>query len=211
MFALITHHLLPLRLHASLIQRGNRMPRPTPAPIPDLYHGMLESFAISNRVDQILLDHLDPRAWRAQLPASKGRSIAAIFTHVHNIRCKWLRLSAPHIKLPPKLNRTHCSQQQARQALAKSAALCSQLLAEALAPKGRVKQFHRDGWARPWTPGASMFAYLITHEAHHRGQVCMLAHQLGFPLSSKATSEMWAWERLFKKSGFGSPYSTKLP
>jgi hypothetical protein len=29
----------------------------------------------------------------------------------------------------------------------------------------------------------------------------MLAHQLGFPLPAKATSESWAWERLWKECG----------
>jgi uncharacterized damage-inducible protein DinB len=43
------------------------------------------------------------------------------------------------------------------------------------------------------------------HEAHHRGQVCMLAHQLGFPLANKTTSELWSWERHWKQCGFGSP------
>ena len=26
---------------------------------------------------------------------------------------------------------------------------------------------------------------MLAHEAHHRGQVCMLAHQLGFPLPNE--------------------------
>jgi uncharacterized damage-inducible protein DinB len=42
---------------------------------------------------------------------------------------------------------------------------------------------------------------MISHEAHHRGQVCMLAHQLGFPLPNKVTSEMWNWEKLWKERG----------
>jgi len=25
-----------------------------------------------------------------------------------------------------------------------------------------------------------MFAYMFSHEAHHRGQILMLAHQLGY-------------------------------
>jgi uncharacterized damage-inducible protein DinB len=50
-----------------------------------------------------------------------------------------------------------------------------------------------------------MLAYMITHDAHHRGQVCMLAHQLGFPLPANATSEMWAWEKLWKACGFTHP------
>jgi uncharacterized damage-inducible protein DinB len=52
---------------------------------------------------------------------------------------------------------------------------------------------------------AAMMAYMISHDAHHRGQVCMLAHQLGFPLPAKATSEMWAWEKLWKECGFTHP------
>ncbi|MGA8269992.1 MAG: DinB family protein [Candidatus Sulfotelmatobacter sp.] len=188
------------------------MPRPASASAPEmcLRQGIQETHAVNDRINQLLLEHLDPRAWRAQLPGSngrgsKGRTIAAIFTHIHNIRLKWLRLSAPHLKPPPRLDRTRCTQQQAMLALAESAVLCSQMLAEALAPGGRVKKFHRDGWARPWPPGAAMFAYMITHEAHHRGQVCMLAHQLGFKLPDKATSEMWGWERLWKECGFGLP------
>ena len=181
------------------------MPRPAPALPPDLRQGIQETFAVNDRINQLLLEHLDPRAWRAQLPGSKGRTIAAIFAHLHNIRCKWLRLSAPHLKPPPRLDRARITQQQAGRALAHSATLCSRMLAEALAPHGRVKKFHRDGWARPWTPGAAMFAYMITHEAHHRGQVCMLAHQLGFRLPNQVTSEMWGWERLWKLRGFGPP------
>jgi uncharacterized damage-inducible protein DinB len=39
-----------------------------------------------------------------------------------------------------------------------------------------------------------MVAYMITHEAHHRGQICMLAHQLGFRLPGADTSAMWKGE-----------------
>jgi uncharacterized damage-inducible protein DinB len=182
------------------------MPRPAPASAPNLRQGMQEAFAVNERLNQLLLEYLDVRPWRAQLAGSKGRTIAAIFSHVHNIRLKWLRLSAPHLKLPPRLDRARCTQQQVKQALAKSGALCSQMLADALNPQGRIKKFHRDGWAKAWTPGTAMFAYMITHEAHHRGQVCMLAHQLGFPLPDQATSRMWGWERLWKECGFDPPH-----
>lgn len=181
------------------------MSRSASAPAPDLRAGLQQTFVVTERLNQMLLEQLNPRAWRAQLSGSKVRTIAAIFSHVHNIRGKWIRLSAPHLKLPPKLDRASCTQQQASHALSESAALCSQMLAEALAGHGRVRKFHRDGWAPPWAPGAAMVAYMIAHEAHHRGQVCMLAHQLGFPMSNKTTSEMWGWERLWKQSGFGAP------
>jgi uncharacterized damage-inducible protein DinB len=164
---------------------------------------LLETFAVSEAMNQLILERLDSKAWLAKSPGRGARTIAAIFTHVHNIRRKWLRLSGPHLKLAPQLDRSHCTQRQASAALAKSAQLCSRMLAEALAPNGRVKQFHRDGRARPWPPGAAMFAYMISHEAHHRGQICMLAHQLGFPL--KSAHELWNWEKLWKQCGFTRP------
>jgi len=167
-------------------------------------------FALNDRLNQLLLEHLDPRAWQAKLPGQRGRTIAAIFTHVHNIRCKWLRLSAGHLKRPEPLDRTRCTQQQARVALAESAAKCCDMLSEAMAaPRGRVPSFLRDGWAQPWRPGAAMLAYMISHEAHHRGQVCMLAHQLGFPLPIRAGYGMWQWEKVWKDCGFTPPLSQK--
>ncbi|HZR66410.1 MAG TPA: DinB family protein [Terriglobales bacterium] len=170
-----------------------------------VHDAVVETYMVNERMNQIILNQLDPRAWRAKAHGRNARTIAAIFAHVHNIRLKWIRLSAPHIKSPRKLDRTSCSIRQASTALAESAESCGTMLAQAFsASEPRVKQFLRDGWSTPWPAGASMFAYMISHEAHHRGQVCMLAHQLGFPLGNKATSEMWCWERLWKECGFGT-------
>lgn len=187
---------------------------------------MVEAYAVNDRMNQLILEQLDPAAWRAQLPGQKGgRTIAAIFAHVHNIRRKWLRLSAPHLRLPVRLDRTRCTQYDARHALAQSAALCCEMLAEALNSlnveeasgksvvpdnkKSAAKKFVRDGWATPWQPGPAMFAYMLAHDAHHRGQICMMAHQLGYPLPAKVGAGMWGWEKLRKECGFNSPASKR--
>jgi uncharacterized damage-inducible protein DinB len=175
----------------------------------DLHQEMAQAYIVNDSMNQLLLEHLDARAWRAKLPGQKGRTIADIFAHVHNIRCKWLRLSAPHLKLPAQLNRSHCTPQQARAALAESTLRCSEMLAQA-GPQGRVRSFLRDGWARPWQPGAAMFAYMVAHDAHHRGQACMLAHQLGFRLPGAAGYGMWGWEKLWKDCGFKLTPGAKL-
>ncbi len=157
-------------------------------------------FTVNDRLNQILIERLDPAAWTAK-PAGKGRTIAAIFTHLHNVRTKWVRLSAPHLKVPPQLNRANCTPRQAGDALAESAACCAEMLGEALGGGGRVEKFVRDGWAKPWPVGPEMLCYMISHEAHHRGQVCMLAHQLGFPLPKEVGWGMWNWEKLWKECG----------
>ena len=171
-------------------------------------------FLLNDRINQMLIEHLDHAVWKAKTPtrepSRKGgvRTIAAIFTHMHNVRCKWIRLTAPHLKTPLQLHRAHCTPGQASAALAESAARCVEMLAEAVRSDGRIKKFRRDGWARPWPVGVEMLCYMVSHEAHHRGQVCMLAHQFGFPLPNKLTSEMWNWERLWKETG--SPLASRL-
>jgi uncharacterized damage-inducible protein DinB len=154
-------------------------------------------FSVSERMNQTLIEHLDPPVWKAKPPGSV-RTIAAIFTHLHNVRTKWVRLTTPHLQVPALLNRANCTPQQASAALAESAASCAEMLAEALG-EGRIKSFVRDGWAAPWPVGPEMLCYMIAHEAHHRGQVCMLAHQLGFRLPNKVTSALWSWEKLWKE------------
>ena len=160
----------------------------------------VQIFAANDRLNQMLIEHLDPAAWKAK-PPGNARNIAAIFTHIHNVRCKWVRLTAPHLKVPPQLNRARCTPQQARAGLAESAARCTEMLADALGGGGRVQKFRRDGWAQPWPVGVEMLCYMLAHEAHHRGQVCMLAHQLGFRLPNQVMSGLWNWEKVWKECG----------
>ena len=170
------------------------MPRPEPTPPPASSRPLTQAFAANEQMNQLVLAHLDPRAWRAQPPGEKkGRTIAAIFSHMHNSRRKWVRLSAPHLKLPPQLDRSRCTQEDAAGALSESAERCCEILED-----GRVKKFLRDGWARPFQAGPSMLAYMIAHDAHHRGQVCMLARQLGYPLRGEGAYGIWNWEKLLQ-------------
>jgi len=163
---------------------------------PQLGRAAVQMFTVNDRINQSLIEHLDPALWRVK-PPGNVRNIAAIFTHVHNVRCKWVRLTAPHLKVPPQLNRARCTPQQARAGLAESAMRCAEMLAHALGGEARVEKFRRDGWGRPWPVGPEMLCYMLAHEAHHRGQVCMLAHQLGFPLATEVMSGMWSWEKLW--------------
>jgi uncharacterized damage-inducible protein DinB len=165
---------------------------------------LVETFAASDAMNQLLLAHLDPRAWRAKLLThrpNEGRTIAAIFTHLHNARLVWLRHNAPHLKAPAPLDPRRCTMKQAASALKKSAAQCAQMLAEALVT-GKIAKFSRGSWTRTWPAGGTMFAYMFGHEAHHRGQVLMLAQQLGYRFPAKVMGGIWQWDRLWKEQRF---------
>jgi uncharacterized damage-inducible protein DinB len=164
---------------------------------------LLETYAVNDAMNQLLLAHLDPRAWRARLPGSKpgGRTIAAIFAHLHNSRLVWLKQSAPYLKRPAPLDPFRCTVKQAAAAHTRSAEQCLRMLTDALSanPDRKTQEFSRGSWTRTWPAGASMFAYMFSHEAHHRGQILLLAHQLGYRLPAKAWGGIWQWDRLWKE------------
>jgi uncharacterized damage-inducible protein DinB len=196
----------PLRMSPSrkAFSRGTSVSLQSHATLAEIRDTLLDTWAANDAMNQLILSELDPRAWRAQLPDQKsgGRTIAAIFAHVHNARLKWLRLSAPHLKRPAMLDPARCTMKQVAAAHKKSAAQCLRMLSDALsaAPDRRVKKFFRDGWMPTWPAGGTMFAYMFAHEAHHRGQILMLAHQLGYRVLHK-TPGIWQWERLWKQAG----------
>lgn len=167
---------------------------------------LLETYAVNDAMNQLLLKHLDPRAWRAEPPGPRGngRTIGAIFAHLHNARLVWLKNSAPHLKCPAALDPARCTMKQAAAAHAKSAKQCLQMLTDALSggPNRRVRKYSRGSWVPVWPAGAAMFSYMFSHEAHHRGQIIMLAHQLGYRLPPAAWGGIWQWNKLWKEAGF---------
>ncbi len=174
------------------------------AALAEIRDTLLETYAANDAMNQLIFELLDPAAWRAQPPGKKGtgRTIAAIFAHLHNARLKWLKGSAPHLKCPPPLNPHRCTMNQAAAAHRKSAAQCLRMLEDALSgsPNRLVTKFYRDGWMPTWRAGGTMFTYMFAHEAHHRGQVLMLVHQLGYPVTN-SSPHIWQWEKFWKEAG----------
>lgn len=147
---------------------------------------LLASFDTNDRITRYLIDGLDDAAWRAEPPDGKGRDIASIVAHVHNVRVMWLKAAAgKESGLPAPLDRHTVTRDDARAALDASRAALRGVLAAALAGDGRVKGFRPDV--------AGFLGYLVAHDAHHRGQITMLARQLGMPVSQKIMFGMWEW------------------
>jgi uncharacterized damage-inducible protein DinB len=184
-----------------------RVRTPSDDPLAELRDVLLETYAVNDAMNQLLLAHLDPQAWRAELPGVRrgaGRTIGAIFAHLHNSRLVWLKHSAPYLRCPAPLDPYRCTMKQAAAAHKKSAAQCLRMLTEALAngPDRQAKRFSRGSWTRTWPAGGTMFAYMFSHEAHHRGQILQLAHLLGYRLPAKAWGGIWQWDKLWKEQGF---------
>ena len=156
----------------------------------DLEESLLRAFATSERINQFVLENLSEAAWRADPPGGKGRTIAEIVAHIHNVRHMWLTVSAKGSEIPEKLDRAKVTIPQARRALAKSGEAMRRLLQASL-EAGRVKNAGMEPMA--------FFAYALSHEAHHRGQICQLARQAGHPLPKEAGFAMWEWKKREKE------------
>ncbi|HLZ41844.1 MAG TPA: DinB family protein [Candidatus Sulfotelmatobacter sp.] len=180
----------------------------------DLRQALLQTYAINDAMNQLILSNLDPRAWRAQPPGKpgSGRTIAAMFAHLHNCRLVWIKHSAPHLRCPAALDPARCTLKQASAAHMKSAAQCLRMLTDALSddPARQVTRFSRGAWAPVWPAGGIMFSYMFLHEAHHRGQIIMQAHQLGYRLPVHAAYGIWHWQKLWKQEGLPFPRATAV-
>jgi len=145
---------------------------------------LLNAFNTNDRINQYLIENLSASAWSEKPPGGKGRTIQAIVAHMHNVRVMWLK-AARAGKIPEPLDRTTITPAEARSGLESSRSALDTLLREALEGNGRIRNFRPDA--------AGFVGYLIAHDAHHRGQITMLARQLGYPLPQKAMFGMWEW------------------
>lgn len=149
-----------------------------------LQAALLNAYDTNNRINQYLIENLPAEAWNAKPPEGKGRTIAAIVAHMHNVRVMWLK-AAKAESIPDQLNRATVTPAEAVHALESSRESLNKVASRALQSDGRIKGFRPDV--------AGFLAYLIAHDAHHRGQVAMLARQSGHPLPQKAMFGMWEW------------------
>lgn len=133
----------------------------------------------------MLLKHIHPKAWRSELPEGSGKkTTVSTFAHIHNCRLAWIKMTGKRTGLPASLDRHPCTKREAARALKKSAEALSRHIAAALErPDGRIKGFPLNAVA--------FLSYLVSHDAHHRGQVLLLSRQLGFRLPGAARYGVW--------------------
>jgi uncharacterized damage-inducible protein DinB len=82
-------------------------------------------------------------------------------------------------------------------ALRRSTAVLSRHFAKALE--------REDGRVSGFPPHAVAFVgYLLTHDAHHRGQIFLVSRQLGYRLPWAASYGVWHWSKLAKQRPQGT-------
>ncbi|HLK58072.1 MAG TPA: DinB family protein [Chthonomonadaceae bacterium] len=147
---------------------------------------VLETWAIHNRIHLYLLNAI-PEEDLPATPTGKGRSVYALFAHIHNVRLMWLKSAAPELLAGvEKIEPTPIgAKSDLKAALEASGNAVAELLRRELQPGGKVKGF------KPHAVG--FLGYLISHESHHRGQIEWALKQSGKPLPDSIAYGLWEW------------------
>lgn len=147
---------------------------------------LVETWAIHDRINRYLLAAIPSEAL-SSVSASKGRTVAEQFAHLHNVRLMWLKQAAPEmLSQLEKIEKEQANDRERLQsALENSGAAIASLLGQSVRSGGKVKGF------RPHS--VAFLGYLISHESHHRGQIVLSLKQSGFPLDKKVAFGLWEW------------------
>ena len=158
---------------------------------PDPADALLKAYSASARVNQYLVEQLDPAVWRAPPHLPKGRTIAALVAHMHNCGLRYLERTAPGAPVPAELDRLRVTPAQAARALGAKRKAVLAIVGGALKDNGRIVGFPHDA--------AGYLTYYMIHDAHHRGQIVLQARLLGHPISQKTMIGMWQWSKRAKE------------
>ena len=151
---------------------------------------ILEIWRTHEDINRLLLTRLPDNAFFALtllkngLP-SKGRNVAKVFAPVHELRCSHLtRAFLPGVpRFEPGAEPTR---EQLIEAFTAASSAVESRLAVIINGNERIKD--RDGLV--------LLGYLMTHEAHHRGQILLACKQSAIRMPEEFRWDIWShWFR----------------
>jgi uncharacterized damage-inducible protein DinB len=117
--------------------------------------------------------------------------------HIHNARCMWIKTLGKEygILVPRAVDRHKVRPKELISALGRSSRGIASLLALGCGHGGTLPASSSYIWRNLPLDIAHVLTYFVAHEAHHRGQIVMLARQLGCRLPNEVTGGLWQWSK----------------
>jgi uncharacterized damage-inducible protein DinB len=163
---------------------------------------LLDAWRTNNRVTVFLFENLPPELWNAAVPGAPRRTVKMIAGHVHNARCMWIKtLGKEHgIDVPRPVDRHKVKPKELINALDRSSRGIVDLLDLGCNHGGLIPGSSSYVWRNLPLDVAHVLTYFVAHEGHHRGQIVMLARQLGHRLPAEVAGGLWQWSKLSKET-----------
>jgi uncharacterized damage-inducible protein DinB len=155
---------------------------------------LIAAWRTNNRVTCYLIENLPTDLWSQPLPGAPRRTVRSIAAHIHNGRRAWIKaLGARHgITVPPAVDARTVRPAELICALGRSSEGIIALIKFGLARGGTIP---RATWQNFPPDVVHFLSYFVAHEGHHRGQLCMLARQLGHRLPAEVSAGLWQWKK----------------
>jgi uncharacterized damage-inducible protein DinB len=165
--------------------------------VPDLTETILAAWRTNHRVTVFLVSHLPTAVWTAAVPGIPRKTVRMLAGHLHNTRCMWLKtLGRPlGISVPSAVDRRKVSRRQLIAALNRSGRGMEALLRLGCRRGGQIPASPAYVWRNLPLDVGHVLTYFVSHEGHHRGQIVLVARQIGARLPAAVTAGLWQWTR----------------
>lgn len=165
------------------------MPRDT-----DDGRALIAAWRTNNRVTMYLIENLPPELWSRNVPGVPRRTVRMLAAHIHNARCMWIKMiGGQHgVAVPKTVDGRVVRPPELSRALTRSSDGIIRLIRLGVARGGAIPAA---SWQNFPTDLVHFLSYFVAHEAHHRGQLCMVARQLGHRLPPEVTAGLWQWKK----------------
>jgi uncharacterized damage-inducible protein DinB len=163
---------------------------------------LLDAWRTNNRVTVFLVEHLPLELWGSTVPGAPRRTVRMIAGHIHNARCMWIKTLGKEngIAVPRAVNRHKVGPKELIPALDQSSRGIIKLLMLGCDRGGTIPVSSAYTWRNLPLDVGHVLTYLVAHEGHHRGQIVMLARQLGYRLPVEITGGLWHFSKRSKEA-----------
>jgi uncharacterized damage-inducible protein DinB len=143
-----------------------------------------ESWDLTNSKTLTLLDKI-PEHFLSVKSSQGGRSVGAQFSHINSVRVQWLQAisNPPCTGLISLQKDDYTYKTKISEAIKTSSDKFGELIEQSIRSDMRVKGFPK---------GINAFLlYLVSHEAHHRGQIIYTLKISGLALDKEFLFSLW--------------------
>jgi uncharacterized damage-inducible protein DinB len=159
---------------------------------------IMAAWRTSHRATTYLVERIPPALWSAGVPGIPRLTVGMIAAHLHNSRCVWIRsIGGGHgVPAPRRVDVRRVRPKELLLALSRSSERMIDLIELGIARGGEVP---RAAWQNFPTDLEHFLSYFVAHEAHHRGQLIIVARQLGQRFPRGVTGGVWQWTKFARE------------